>query len=154
MCAGYAQHRRLTAAIVAAFAACTVASAGCGTAASGVGGPGHKVVVVRDGANGTTVSVRVGDSLKLILASSYWNVAGSSMPPVLRQDGPAVLLDRPKSCPDIAGLGCTPVRIVFTALTRGNAVIRASRTTCGEALRCVGKNATRFTLTVVVTKTS
>jgi hypothetical protein len=153
MFAGYVQHRRLRAAIAAASAACTVATAGCGTAAPSAG-PGHTVVVVRDGANGTTVSVGVGDSLKLILASSYWNVAGSSMPRVLRQDGPAVLLARPKSCPDIAGLGCTPVRIVFTALTGGNAVIRASRSTCGEAMRCFGKNATRFTLTVVVTKAS
>jgi uncharacterized protein YceK len=56
MFAGYAQQRRLTAAIVAAFAVCIVASAGCGTAASS-DGPGHKVVVVRDGANSTTVPV-------------------------------------------------------------------------------------------------
>jgi hypothetical protein len=153
MFAGYIRHRRLIAAMVAALAVCTVAIAGCGTAARS-DGPGHTVLVVRDHANGTTVSVGVGDSLKLILASSYWTVAGSSMPHVLRQDGPAMLLARPKSCPDVAGLGCTPVRIVFTALTRGRAVIRASRTTCGEALRCVGKNATRFILTVVVTKTN
>jgi hypothetical protein len=153
MVEGFAQHRCLKAAIVAAAAACTVAMAGCGTAAPS-DGPSHKVIVVRDGANGETVSVGVGDTLKLILASSYWNVAGSSMPRVLRQDGPAVLLARPKSCPDIAGLGCTPVRILFTALTRGMAVIRASRTTCGEALKCVGKNATRFTLNVVVTKST
>jgi hypothetical protein len=150
MFAGHSQHRRLMAAVVAALAACTVASAGCGTATSS-NGPGRTVLVVRDHANGTTVSVGVGDSLKLILASSYWNVAGSSMPHVLLQDGPAVLLARPKSCPDIAGLGCTPVQIVFKALSRGKAVIRASRTTCGEALACVGKKATRFTLTVVVT---
>jgi hypothetical protein len=106
--------------------------------------------VVRDNANGTTLSLRVGDSVKLILASSYWNVAGSSATRVLRQDGAAVLLPRPHSCPAIPGLGCTPIRVVFTALSRGTAVVKASRTTCGEALRCVGKHATRFMLTVLV----
>jgi hypothetical protein len=138
---------------MAVVAASAVAAAGCGTAASS-DGPGPKVIVVRDNANGTTVSVRVGDSLKLILSSSYWMVAGSSAPRVLRQDGSTVLLPRPRSCPDIAGLGCTPVRTVFTALNPGKAVIRASRTSCGEALRCVGKHATRFTLNVVVTTQS
>lgn len=153
MCRGCGQHRRLTAAVMAVIAATAVAAAGCGTAASS-DGPSPKVIVVRDNANGTTVSLRVGDSLKLILSSNYWMVAGSSASRVLRQDGRTVLLPRPDSCPDIAGFGCTPVRTVFTALSPGKAIIRASRTSCGEALRCVGMRATRFTLTVVVTKPS
>ncbi len=149
------QGRRLTAAVIGAVATCAVAAGGCGTAASSASGDprGHhdpKLVVARDAANGTTVSLGVGDSLRLILSSSYWKVSGSSAPRVLRQDGTAVLPARPSSCPDIAGLGCTPVRIAFAALTRGTAVIKASRTTCGEALRCAGKRATQFTLTVVV----
>ena len=150
---GCGQHRRLTAAVIAVVAASALAAAGCGTAASS-DGRSPKVIVVRDNANGTTVSVGVGDSLKLILSSSYWMVAGSSATRVLRQDGSTVLLPRPDNCPDIAGLGCTPVRTVFTALNPGRAIIRASRISCGEALRCVGKHATRFTLTVVVTKSN
>jgi hypothetical protein len=153
MFAGNAQSRWLTATVVGVVAACALMAGGCGTAAS-VGHPDPKVIVVRDGANGKTVSVGVGDTLKVILSSSYWNVSGSSASRVLRQDGPVVLLARPKDCPAIPGLGCTPIRVVFSALARGKAVIRARRTSCGEALRCVGKRATRFTLTVVVKSAS
>jgi hypothetical protein len=107
------------------------------------------VIVVRDAANGKAVSARAGDRIELILSSSYWQVTGSSAPGVLRQDGPPVLLSRPSSCPAIPGLGCTPVRTDFTARTDGKAVIRAGRSSCGEALRC-GPGQTRFTVIVVV----
>jgi len=122
-------------------------AAGCGTAASHAGGP--TVIVVRNDANGKTVSARAGDRIKLILSSNYWHVTGSSAPRVLRQDGPPVLLSRPSSCPDIPGLGCTPVRADFTALTDGKAVITARRSACGEALRCK-PGQTRFTVNVVI----
>jgi hypothetical protein len=144
---GFAQGHRLMALVVAVFAVSIMASAGCGTAASHASGP--TVIVVRDNANGKAVSARAGDRIELILSSSYWHVTGSSAPSVLRQDGPPALLPRPSSCPDIAGLGCTPVRADFTALTNGRAVITASRSTCGEALRC-RPDQTRFTVNVVV----
>jgi len=148
MFAGLVQFRRSTATVVMA-AACTLLAASCATAAS-ANHPVPRVIVIRDSANGRTVSVPAGDSLELILASSYWQVTGSSAPRVVRQDGPTVLLPRPRSCPALPGLGCIPVRTSFIAVGRGEAVIRASRSSCGEALRCVGR-ATRFTLTVVVT---
>jgi hypothetical protein len=107
------------------------------------------VIVVRDDANGKAVSARAGDRIELILSSSYWDVTGVSAPGVLRQDGPPVLLARPSSCPAIPGLGCTPVRADFTALTDGRAVIMASRSSCGEALRCQ-PGQTRLTVIVVV----
>ena len=135
-------------AAAAAVVAFTLTAAACATA-SGAGHPVPNVIVVRDNANGRTISVAAGDTVELILSSSYWNVAGSSAPRVLRQHGTTVLLPRPSTCPDIPGLGCTPERTDFTALAGGKAVIRASRTSCGEALRCVGR-ATSFTLTVVV----
>jgi len=149
---GFAQGHRLIAVAVAVFAASLLASAGCGTAASRASGPaagGPMVIVVRDSANGKAVSARAGDRIELILSSSYWHVTGSSAPGVLRQDGPPVLLSRPRSCPHIPGLGCTPVRADFTAVTNGKAVITASRSACGEALRCK-PGQTRFTVIVVV----
>ena len=105
--------------------------------------------MLRNDANGKAVSARAGDRIELILSSSYWRVTGSSAPRVLRQDGPPVLLSRPSSCPAIPGLGCAPVRTDFTALTDGKAVIMASRSTCGEALRCMPDQA-RFAVTVAV----
>jgi hypothetical protein len=108
-----------------------------------------KVIVVRDNANGTTVSMRPGDSLELILSSTYWKVAGSSASRVLQQQGATVLLPRPTTCPSIPGLGCTPQQTSFKALAQGTAVITASRLTCGEALACQGA-ARLFKVTVVV----
>jgi len=137
---------------MAVFVVSIMTSAGCGTAGSRASGPvagGPMVIVVRDNANGKAVSARAGDRIELILSSSYWHVTGSSAPSVLRQDGPPVLLSRPSSCPDIPGLGCVPVRADFTALAEGKATIAATRSVCGEALRC-RPDQMRFTVTVVV----
>jgi len=147
---GVAHRHRLMAAAVSAVSIMT--SAGCGTAASRANVPAAvrpTVIVVRNDANGKAVSARAGDRIELILSSSYWHVTGSSAPSVLRQDGAPVLLSRPSSCPDIPGLGCNPVRADFTALTDGNALITASRSTCGEALRCQ-PDQMRFTVKVAV----
>ena len=138
--------------VVAVIVVSVMTSAGCGTAASRASGPlagGPTVIVVRDDANGKAVSARAGDRIELILSSSYWHLTGSSAPSVLRQDGPPVLLSRPKSCPDIPGLGCIPVRADFTALIDGNAEITAERSACGEALRCK-PDQTRFTVIIDV----
>ena len=143
----FAQRHRLTAAAAVVSAVIITMTAGCGTAAPHSGGP--TVIVVRDDANGTAVSASAGDRIRLILSSSYWDVAGSSAPRVLRQDGPPVLLSRPGNCPDIPGLGCTPVQTDFTALTDGKAVITARRSACGEALRC-SPDQTRFTVSIVI----
>ena len=149
---GLAQGHRPRAVVMAVFVVSIMTSAGCGTAGSRTSGPvagGPMVIVVRDNANGKAVSARAGDRIELILSSSYWHVTGSSAPSVLRQDGSAVLLSRPSSCPDIPGVGCIPVRADFTALTDGTAVITASRSACGEARPCL-PDQTRFTVTVAV----
>jgi hypothetical protein len=149
---GLAQRQQLMTVAAAISVASVMASAGCGTGASPVSSPATgrpKVIVVRDGANGKVVSARAGDRIELILSSSYWRVTGSSAPGVLRQDGPSRLLARPRSCPDIPGLGCIPVRADFTARGHGRSVITARRSACGEALRCK-PDQTRFAVTVVV----
>ena len=139
-----------------AGAAVALLLAGCGTVGSATGspgprasGPGGAVTIARDDANAQAVHVGVGDRLELILSSDYWRVRGSSAPAVLRQDGPTSELPRPATCPKIPGLGCTPEQTSFTARAPGTAVITASRTTCGEALRCVGDRGW-FSVTVVV----
>ena len=136
------------------LAACGVVPfvGGCGTASAPAagGGGGDSSLIVRDGSNGHTVSVTVGDHLEVILASSYWTVKGSSHPTVLQQDGPTKLMPRPADCAaNIPGLGCVPVRTDFSALTPGTTVITASRVSCGEAMRCM-PNQQHYSLTVVV----
>ncbi|HUZ56500.1 MAG TPA: hypothetical protein VMU94_28745 [Streptosporangiaceae bacterium] len=132
--------------------------AGCGSGVPSAGSPHPPsggtttpgaVTVSSDHANGRTLHVKVGERLNLILSSTYWQVRRSSAPAVLRQDGAATPLPRPSSCPKIPGLGCTPVRTSFLALAPGTAVITASRTTCGEALRCAADQR-HFRVTIVV----
>lgn len=150
--------------LVHSILAMTLLVAGCATASpvSAQHGPqpGHTlpgsaggqrrpvVLIEHDRSNGKTVQVRIGDRIALILASQYWIIRGSSAPTVLRQEGPTTTLPpSPRSCPP--GVGCRPLRTLFTALTPGTAVIAAHRTTCGEALRCVGTQG-HFHLTVIV----
>jgi hypothetical protein len=144
----FIQPRRVFA-VAAAAVATVVAVTACGNSVAAPRAGGPTLVVIHDTANGTTVPVRAGERVELILSSSYWDVTGSSSPRVLRQDGATVLMPRPNSCPDIPGLGCTPLRTEFTALADGKAVIKAWRSSCGEALRC-RPDQTRFTVTVVV----
>ncbi|MBS2965197.1 hypothetical protein KGA66_19260 [Actinocrinis puniceicyclus] len=151
-------HRGFAAryALVCALFAALIAGCGSTTASTGVSAgaatdtsSAASVLVVRDDANGKTLDVPAGSTVQLILASSYWHVAGSSAPAVLRQDGATRVLPRPSTCPNIPGLGCAPVQTQFTALTPGTASITADRTTCGEARNCP-PGQQHFAVTVVV----
>ena len=145
------QARLFRSALLVAFVAMTAMVAGCARPHHEARRPQERTVFVeRDRSNGTTIRIRVGDQVALILSSTYWNVRGSAAPTVLRQDGPAKLLGSPSSCPP--GVGCGSLRTFFTALTPGTAMITAHRDSCGEALRCVGSRG-RFRLTVIVTQT-
>lgn len=137
-------HSRLSA--VTTLAACAVLLLVAGCSATG---PADPSLVVRDGANGHTVSLTVGMRLEVILASNYWTVQGSSSPHVLRQDGPSSQLPKPPSCGAIPGMGCVPIRTDFSAVAPGTVVVTASRESCGEAMRCL-PDQQHFTLTVVV----
>jgi hypothetical protein len=138
-----------------AGAAVALLLAGCGSGMPSGGGrhshsPGS-MTVSSDHANGRKLHVTVGERLDLILSSTYWQLRGSSAPAVLRQDGAAKPMPRPSSCPKLPGLGCTPVRTSFLALTPGTAVITASRTTCGEALACAADQR-HFRVTIMVSQ--
>jgi hypothetical protein len=106
-------------------------------------------VVLDEHANSTTVHVRVGTTVKLLLHSSYWDIAGSSSPSVLAPQGAPTQVPVTPTCPP--GVGCNPVRAMFSALSPGESVLSASRTSCGEALRCGTENG-HFQVTVIVTQ--
>jgi hypothetical protein len=121
-----------------------VVAAGCTSAGDTHGGatpttrhagaPITKTVTERD--KGTTVALHVGDRLKVVLANTYWTLGPSAKPAVLRSDGrPSV---RPRSNGCVPGAGCGTVVETFTATAKGTASVGASRTSCGEALRCTG----------------
>lgn len=109
------------------------------------------VAMVGDAANNTTVNVVRGASVDITLDSSYWKFAGSSKPEVLREDGPAKLLPAPMGATCAPGVGCRPVEVKFTAQTPGTAVVTASRSVCGEVMRCAPGQRS-YKVTVVVRK--
>ena len=104
------------------------------------------VVTVTDAASGRSVSLRVGQRLRVVLRSTYWEFAAPSAPAVLAADGPATLM-ADKGC--VPGGGCGTVTQDFVARAAGRAVVAASRSSCGEALACTPAQS-RFTLTVTV----
>jgi hypothetical protein len=96
---------------------------------------GHHSVTVSETENGRTITVRSGSRVTLTLHSTYWSIGGSSHPNVLHQvGGTSTRPAKPGTC--VPGQGCGTVSATFVALSRGTADLTASRTTCGEALRC------------------
>jgi hypothetical protein len=94
------------------------------------------------------VTLRTGGTLSVVLHSTYWQYDPPSDPSVLRsQADPTYSPDPPGSC--VPGGGCGTLTAGFRALRPGRAVITAHRTSCGEAMACVG-DAGRFSVTVVV----
>ena len=103
------------------------------------------VLTVAEPANGATVRVAVGSQVRVTLHSTYWHFANTSG--VLRRS--ALTTQPDSSAPRIPGSGRGTVVSTFLARSAGTATIRATRTSCGEALRCVGAQGT-YRLTVVV----
>jgi hypothetical protein len=140
------------AAIIAVALALTACSGAVATTRSATpratrsAAPGSTVTV--DETASGAVSLRVGQQLIIDLHSTYWMVQGSSNPPVLTMDGAVVVSPSPDGC--VPGQGCGTVTADFHAIAPGDAVVNASRTSCGEALRCTGGQGT-FRLTVHVT---
>jgi hypothetical protein len=93
-------------------------------------------VTATEADNGGIVALRRGGTLTVTLHSTYWTINGSSAPAVLHQTGPATTSPAPPSQHCVPGQGCGTVTATFSALTDGKADVTASRTSCGEALRC------------------
>ena len=104
------------------------------------------IVRVTERQNKSTVTLKRGQQLRVVLHSTYWEFRKSSNPDVLRLDhGPRV---HPVSgC--VPGGGCGTVTVTYLAASVGSAVVTATRSSCGEAMGCT--NATgRFTVHVIV----
>jgi hypothetical protein len=106
--------------------------------------------------SGQTVSLKLGSQVSLTLHSMYWamipQVTLSSLvakgAPILKPvlPGPSA----PNGC-QIAGSGCGTQTWKFVASRVGTAHMIATRTTCGEAMKCTG-SAGRFEVTVKVSR--
>ena len=103
-----------------------------------------------------TVIVKLGSKVELSLHSMYWQLAVPAKSSSLMSTGAPILKPifpsptAPAGC-RIAGSGCGTQTWVFSATKVGLTHLVASRTTCGEAMKCTGANA-RFTMTVKVSR--
>ena len=101
-----------------------------------------------------TISVKVGTSVSLTLHSMYWGIKAQSKTSALSSQGGPILKpvlpgpSAPNGC-KIAGSGCGTQTWKFKAVKVGTAHLIATRTTCGEAMRCTGSNG-RFEVTVKI----
>lgn len=102
------------------------------------------------------VSVKVGTQVSLTLHSMYWGLTPLSKTSALTAKGAPVLkpilpgANAPHGC-SIAGSGCGTQTWKFVASKVGTVNLIATRTTCGEAMRCTGTNG-RFEVTVKVSR--
>jgi len=86
-------------------------------------------------ANGTTVDAQLGETIVVVLHSTYWNF--SSPARVLQ---PLSTQPSPGHCA-VVGSGCGTVTVTYNAAQVGTITLRAHRDSCGEAMRCTGPNA-------------
>jgi hypothetical protein len=99
-----------------------------------------------DADNGRTVAVTQGTRITVTLGSTYWVFAALSDNGVLRQQGEVSYSPAPGCVP---GGGCGTVALTVVAVGAGEEDVVASRTSCGEALRCTGNQGSyRTTVTV------
>lgn len=103
-----------------------------------------------------TVTVKLGARVELNLHSMYWGLAVPAKSSSLTSKGQPILKpifpspSAPAGC-KIAGSGCGTQTWVFVATKVGLTHLVASRTTCGEAMKCTSSTG-RFTVTVKVSK--
>ena len=111
--------------------------AGLASEAPAVASPAS-VVALSESSNGHTVSVRTGTHLTLTLHSTYWTLT-----PLLGRS-PVTLLGKVSTVGTLpsAGSGCVPGQGCGTVIAHyvarhvGQLRLRATRTSCGEALKC------------------
>ena len=106
-------------------------------AASAAVASGASVDTLNEYSNGHTVTVNPGQHVTPVLHSTYWSIVALTSRP-LTQVGSAVYLPRLRSTKGgcVAGQGCGTATVHYLASAPRVAHLHASRTSCGEALRC------------------
>ena len=139
-----------TVATATATVGTTTATVGTTTATAATttpttGPPSPKVITATSSNSGQTVTIRVGTTLIIKLSADNWAV-DSTNGGVLAPQGPVV--HQSDRC--VPGGTCGTTTATFGAQRTGTAQVQASRTYCGEAIRCQ-PSTDSWTLSVVVT---
>jgi len=106
--------------------------------ASDAGATSGSTLTIGEANNAHSVVVHTGEHVTLVLHSTYWSVATLASSSSMSQIGSPVIAPRLPSAKGgcVAGQGCGTVSVHYVAKTPGIVHLRASRTSCGEALRC------------------
>ena len=131
---GRRRHHLGRLSIVATALLACACSGRTGTATSTTRSPDRPVVHLSVTDSGRTVAVVPGVRLVVALDSTYWTFRPVAPAGVLRAVGPPQIVPRLSHC--VPGQGCGTVTAEFLATGTGTATIEATRTSCGEALRC------------------
>ena len=141
--------RRLLVAVAAMLLAATACSGGSGdssttgskdtSSATPVAGGRH---LLDEKDNGTKLDVQFGDTLVVTLHSTYWSFLPTDGLAIQSLGDPATA--PATNCPppmNVTGSGCGTVTGTFNVGHIGTSTLKAHRDSCGEALRCTGKDA-------------
>lgn len=134
-----------------ALLAVVIGAAGCSgsNADSNAGDQAkHGTLTLDEKANGTTVHVHFGDTIVVTLHSTYWSFLPTGT--VALQPFAPVATVAGTNCGQPMGSGCGTVTATYNVGHVGTATLHAHRDSCGEALRCLGKDAD-WSVTVVAT---
>jgi hypothetical protein len=136
---GTRARRRLARAAASSGIVLLLSACGGGTSSTQTVTPGAQPTIhrVTDTDSGSTVRARVGDSIVVTLHSTYWQLTDPAGDVLVAVRAPTADSGGP-SCSPVPGSGCGTVRADFRVARAGTTEIRASRTSCGEALRCTG----------------
>ncbi len=94
--------------------------------------------ILNENSANKTYSMKVGATFHLVLHSTYWSlgsIAASAPIKSLGDPKPATPTTGPANPP---GMGTGTLDWTLKAVRRGTYALTASRTSCGEALRCTG----------------
>jgi hypothetical protein len=109
--------------------------------------PTVKIVTATGRDDGRTLHLQRGQRLRVVLSSTYWQFDSDAAPRILRRLSAPRVRPQPAHC--IPGGGCGTVTATYLAVAAGRSTVAASRSSCGEAVGCTGRNG-QFRLTVVV----
>lgn len=111
---------------------------------------------INESSNKKVITVKVGTTFSIVLNSTYWQFDPlKSTKAITEVAQPLVAAVLPSSAAPagcaIAGSGCGTVTWKFKARAIGTALISATRSSCGEALRCSPENAS-YSVTIKIVR--
>ncbi len=105
--------------------------------------------VIDEASNHQVITTHVGGKIVVVLHSTDWSLVRATPSGILRVFGSPVISAPPMTPTTPPGMGQGTQTSVFVARARGTSILRASRTSCGEAKLCLPTPRT-FAVTVHV----